>query len=76
MKVAYPELAAEIARRGMRKKDIAARIHISDRSLCNKLQGKTAFTWNEVSQIHGAFFPELDVELLFKPKNPEQGRNA
>ncbi len=66
MKVVYPELAAEIAKRGIRKKDIAKCVEISDRALSNKLQGRSAFTWNEVNKICDTFFPGAEMATLFK----------
>lgn len=66
MKVVYPELVAEIAKRGIKKKDIAKCVEISDKAFCNKLQGKTSFTWDEVSKIRDTFFPETPKDQLFK----------
>lgn len=63
--ILYPELAAEIARRGIKKKDIAADIGISERAFYSKLCGKTDFTWQEIKKISGTFFPELDKDELF-----------
>lgn len=64
--VAYPTLAGEIARRGLKKKDIAKSIGICDRALCNKLNGKVPFTWPEVSEIRARFFPDLASDDLFR----------
>ena len=66
MSVIYPELEAEIAKRGIKKKDIAKCVQISDRALSNKLKGRTAFTWNEVNDICGTFFPGVEMAILFK----------
>ena len=72
MRVVYPELAAEIAKRGVRKKDIAKCVRISDRALSNKLQGRTAFTWDEVSKIRDTFFPDVQKDTLFKVADGER----
>lgn len=64
--VAYPTLAGEIAKRGLKKKDIAESIGICDRALSNKLKGKVAFTWPEVSAIRARFFPDMAPEVLFR----------
>lgn len=64
--VQYPELAAEIARRGIKKKDIAANIAISERSLYSKMCGKTDFTWQEIRKISETFFPGVDKDNLFR----------
>lgn len=37
MKVVYPELVAEIAKRGIKKKDIAKCVEISDKALRNAI---------------------------------------
>ena len=64
--VAYPVLAGEIAKRGLKKKAIADSIGICDRALRNKLSGKVAFTWPEVSEITTRFFPDMAPEVLFR----------
>ena len=64
--VCYPELAAEIARCGIKKKDVAATIGISERSLYSKMSGKTDFTWKEIQKISETFFPSRDKDNLFR----------
>ena len=54
--VAYPVLAGEIAKRGIKKKTIAERIGVCDKSLNNKLNGRVPFTWPEVKTIRHQFF--------------------
>ena len=70
--VRYTELAAEIARRGIKKKDIAANIAISERSFSNKMHGKTDFTWQEIRMISETFFPGIDKDDLFR-RSDDQG---
>ena len=63
--IKYPELEGQIAARGIRKTAIARRIGCSERSLYNKLSGKTQFTWDEVTAINATFFPDVEpVELM------------
>lgn len=63
---AYPILEAEIARRQIKKKDIAEAIGITPRSLSIKLMGKTSFTLNEAFIIRERFFSDMTVERLFE----------
>lgn len=61
----YPNLAAEIAKRGIKKWAIAKRIGISPRALSNKLSGASPFTLEEAFAICRAFFPDVTIETLF-----------
>lgn len=63
--VAYPTLAGEIAKRGIKKKAIAQAIGVSGRALNNKMRGESAFTWPEVKVIRNSFFPDFTVDDLF-----------
>ena len=63
--VFYPALAAEIARRGIKKKAIADALGICNRSLNNKLSGRVSFTWDEVKKIRGQFFPDMSPDERF-----------
>lgn len=60
----YPLLEAEIAKRGIKKKDIAAALEIEPRSLSDKLTGKTDFWWREISTISD-MFPDVPIKELF-----------
>ena len=64
--VFYPALAAEIARRGIKKKAIADALGICNRSLNNKLAGRVSFTWDEVKRIRSRFFPDMTADKLFE----------
>ena len=61
----YPILESEIAKHGIRKKDIAKRLGISERSFSCKMKGRNDFWLNEVLTIH-SFFPEVPPMELFK----------
>lgn len=71
--VAYPTLAGEIAKRGLKKKDIAEGIGICSRALSNKLSGKVPFTWPEVSAIRAQFFPDMAPNDLFRRADDQPG---
>ena len=64
--VAYPVLAGEIAKRGIKKKTIAESIGVCDKSLNNKLNGRVPFTWSEVKTIQRQFFPDMAPDDLFE----------
>lgn len=64
--VKYPELEGRIAARGIKKKVIAKHIGCSDKSLSNKLNGKSRFSWEEVEAMRCAFFPDVPSEVLMR----------
>lgn len=61
----YPTLRAELAKRGIKKNVIARTLGISDRSLANKMNGITSWTWPEVCKVNAVFFPDMDKDTLF-----------
>lgn len=61
-------LNAEIARKGLLKKDIALRCGISLTSFYEKLNGNRDWTYPEVIAIWREFFPEQKVDYLFTYK--------
>lgn len=63
--VTYPILVGEIAKRSIKKKDISDCIGTCVKSLNNKMNGRTPFTWQEVYAIKKTFFPDMSVEELF-----------
>lgn len=65
MQQPFPVLSAEIAKRGIKKKVLAESAGICGKALKNKLDGKTAFLWDEVRTIQKTFFPDIPVEVLF-----------
>ncbi|MEF9974120.1 MAG: hypothetical protein RR739_09150 [Clostridia bacterium] len=65
MQVKYPHFVAELAKRGMKKKAIASALGISERAFHNKMQGASAFTWEQTCAIQTRFFPDMDKDDLF-----------
>ena len=63
----YPILESEIAKHGIRKKDIAKRLGISERSFSCKMNGRNDFWWSEVQTIQ-SIFPEFSTDKLFSRK--------
>lgn len=64
--VCFPTLEAEIAKRGIKKKDIASSIGVCGKALTNKLAGRSEFTWSQVHTICEKFFPDMTPDELFK----------
>ena len=62
----YRNLEAEMTRKGIKKKHIAALLDITKDTLTNKLQGKSDFTVSEASKIRDTHFEEMTFEYLFK----------
>ena len=50
--------------RHIHRKDIAAELGITPRSLKNKMEGKTEFTWGEVEKLQYRFFRDITKEDL------------
>ena len=63
--VHYPVLVAEMAKRNIRKKQIARAANICEKALYNKLTGKVPFTWPEVTSIRMAYFGDMTSDDLF-----------
>lgn len=63
--VFYPILIGEMAKREIRKRDIAECIGVCDKALHNKLNRKAPFTWPEVVTIRRTFFPDMSADTLF-----------
>ena len=68
MDVIFPNLVGKIAALGIKKSEIAKRLNISERALYNKLTGISSFTWEEACLIQQYFFPDVDINWLFKRK--------
>lgn len=48
------------------REDIRKLLRVSEKTVRNKLSGKTDFTWGEVKLIRNKFFPKDDFEKLFE----------
>lgn len=66
MAAVYPNLAGEIAKRGIKKCVLAKEAGISDRVLRNKMAGKGSFSIQEAVEIKNKFFPDYTVDDLFR----------
>ena len=70
MIAAYPNLAGEIAKRGIKKTTMAKALGITERALYSKIGGLTQFTWDETCVIRDTFFPDMGKDDLFARKTP------
>lgn len=61
----FPSLYAEMARYGIKTKDIAQLLKINTKTARHKLTGKACFTFAEIKKIRDEFFPKLTVDYLF-----------
>ena len=51
---------------GVTKADIQRLLNVSEKTVRNKMSGKTDFTWGEVQAIRNEFFPDDDFVKLFE----------
>jgi len=64
--ILYYRLRNEIDRRGYTIEKFATLANMSEKSLRNKLNGVTDFSWSEVLLIRDLLDPDLLLEELFK----------
>lgn len=62
----YRVLKGEMVKANISIHDLAMSLDITERSLRNKINGVTAFTWNEVLIIRKIVSPDMQLEELFK----------
>lgn len=62
-------LKSEMVKVNISVKDLAFKIGITERSLRNKINGVTEFSWSEVLKIKNIVAPNLSLEELFKKDN-------
>lgn len=61
----YPNLNAELARRGWSRKDLAKATGLKYQTLNDKINGKRPFTFTEAVMVRKALATELDLEQIF-----------
>lgn len=67
----YPNLIAETAKKGLKNKTIARTIGVHENTVSNLLTGKSKASIETAFAIKSNFFPNLDLEYLFKYKSNE-----
>jgi len=66
MKNKYNNLRAEMIRNGVTVDDIAKCLEVSPKTVRNKINGETQFSWEEVKKIKKLLKTDLPLEELFK----------
>jgi DNA-binding XRE family transcriptional regulator len=62
----YRNLEAEMARKGITRKDISSFLNVRYATVVQKLNGKYGFKLDEAFTIKKKFFPDLSLEYLFQ----------
>ena len=62
----YPNLEKELGRKNISNRVVAAAIGCTEKTLYNKMMGKTDFTWGEVNVIENELLPEFKLSYLFE----------
>lgn len=68
MNIEFPNLVAEIARKGIKKGAIAQTANMSTKTLRGKIVGMSDFYLREATVIRDTFFPDQTLEYLFERK--------
>lgn len=68
--MSYPYLKREMAERNVTNEAIANLLHIHRNSVHNKINYNSHFTVTEAIVIRNTFFPDLEIEELFKVIRP------
>ena len=61
----YPNLCAEMSRKGVKVTDVAVAIDRDQATVYGKMNGKSDFRVREAFAIRDQLFPECEVEYLF-----------
>ena len=64
----FPNLNAEMARKGLKRKDLARVFKGRIPSVSEKLNGKYPLYLDEARQIRDEFFPEYSIDYLFEKR--------
>jgi len=71
----FKNLRAEMARQGIKGKQIAAAMGISERAFSNRMKRKPEFLFREMLQIRETFFKGLELPYLFAEMLTESPQN-
>lgn len=70
----YRVLRGEMVKAGISISCLASQIGVTDKTLRNKLNEETDFTWNEARAIRRIVNPKMRIENLFKTDSEEEER--
>lgn len=68
----YRNLRAEMARANITVAILAHQIGVTEKTLRNKLNGETDFTWPEALTIRRLVNPKVEIEEMFEKEEPEK----
>lgn len=66
--MAYPNLEAEMVRRGLGPEDLAETVGKSPDTIRNWLKGKGDFPIGKAFDVQSKYFPALSISYLFSPQ--------
>lgn len=72
----YPNLAAEIARRGLTVDQMAACIGCKPRSMQQRLSGEVRLTLDEAMELRSRFFSDCEPIELFETRKEADGEET
>lgn len=64
--MAYLNLKAEMAKKGITFENVAQLLDIHRNSVSNKINGNSSFSIEQAEKIYNEFFPESKLSYLFK----------
>ncbi len=67
----YPNLDAEMARRGLKRKDLTVVFKGRSATVSDKLNGKSPLLIDEAKSIQTMFFPDFTLDYLFQKPDAE-----
>ena len=62
----FPNLSAEIKRRGLSQKEFAKAVKISEQLFSRKINSKAIFNYAEIKRIIEFFTPRMSLDYLFE----------
>ena len=62
----FPNLLAEIKKRGLTQKEFAKEVKISEQLFSKKMNSKAVFNYEEIKRILEFFNPRLSLDYLFE----------
>lgn len=66
----YKNLEAEMARKGITKKDLSETLNLRYATILDKMNGNSRFFYDEAVRIKETFFQDLSIEYLFEKTEP------
>lgn len=71
----YPNLRAEMARKGVIISDLSSHLNLRYATVSDKMNGKFRFYYDEALAIKNTFFPKHSLEYLFECKEDQTYQN-